>query len=243
VTRTALATPDGPDDRDALPIKTLKFAAGKCLTCHKGSAGEHPVWSSYKIESVLVVETCISSSNLNRVVGVEGVKPTTSARHRIAISKKAWHARVSPQKLTGLAVFIAGRERAVVGCEWRSHLAGETGAGLSVDRQVYEAAGFVMAAVHYRLQDAADLAWRPVDAVLGSRALSSCFVLVATLGFSLWFGRKVGVYGLAASLESVAVVFFASLGAIHGGRRWRDVKLPEHKPRRAKELRRRPLTS
>lgn len=168
-------------------------------------------------------------------VPIKAPVPSKPVRYAHLLFRRQY-ARVSPQKLTGLAVFIAGRRRAAVGCEWRAHLCGETGAGLSADRQVREAAGFVLAAICYRLQDAADLAWKPVDSVLGSRVLSNLFVLLATLSFSLWFAQKAGVYGLAASLESVLVVFGASHGLILVGRWWRGVKPPEHKPRRAKEL-------
>lgn len=147
----------------------------------------------------------------------------------------AWYGRVSPQRLTGLAVFIAGRERAAVGDEWRSHLSGQTGAGLSPDRQVREAAGFVVAAIHYRLQDLADLIWRPADAVLRSWALSSFFVFLAMVSVSVVFIRQGGLDALADNLGGVAVVWGAAFGLIHVGRRWRDVKPPERKPRRRRQ--------
>jgi len=271
VTRTALATPEEPEDPfDRLEAELADVdAAFGTLPEPSCDAVESALWTfssrssgplelkvqrhiGSKSNHVLIFHTKAATNSVwmhitdhdrlapdRRVV--VATDPAKALRSRLSFRKQ--YTRVSPQKLTSLAVFIAGRDRSAVGCEWRSHLGGETGAGLSADRQVREAAGFVLAAVHYRFQDATELAWRPVDAVLGSRAMSNCFVLLATLGFSLWFTRKVGVYGLAASLESVAVVFFASLGVIHVGRRWRDVKPPEHKPRRAKELGRLTLTS
>jgi hypothetical protein len=160
-----------------------------------------------------------------------------SARH--AHYKVRWYARVSPQRLTGLAVLIAGRKRAGQGTEWRSHLSGETGWGLPRDQQVREAAGFVRAAVRYRLQDAADLvqdaadlAWRPVDAILGSRELSNLIVTLVTLIVAVISIHGAGLYGLVNNLANVAVVPAFALAMIHGGRRYRQVKPVKRKPRR-----------
>jgi hypothetical protein len=146
-----------------------------------------------------------------------------------------WYARVSPQRLTGIAVFLAGRKRAALGCEWRSHLSGETGAGLPHDRQVREAAGFLLAALRYRLRDAADFAWQPVDALLASRDLSNLWVLLATLSVVVVFIRHGGLYELADNLGSVAVIWGAAFGGIHVGRKWRGVKPPKHEPRRKRQ--------
>lgn len=157
--------------------------------------------------------------------------------------KHAWYARISPQKLTSLAVLLAGRERAALATEWRSHLSGETGSGLPSDRQVREAAGFVLAAIRCRLQDAAGstagFVLRPVDSVLVSRTLSNLFVLLATLAVVTIYIRHGGIYELADNLEGVAVVWGAAFGLIHVGRQWRDVKPPKRKPRDKKQLRRR----
>jgi hypothetical protein len=116
--------------------------------------------------------------------------------------------------------------------EWRSHLAGETGAGLPEGRQVRAAAGFVRAAVQYRLQDLADLLWRPVDGILASREFSSLVVLLSTLWTSVLFIREGGLYGLADHLEDVAVVSGLAYWLIRVGRRWRDVKPSKRKPPR-----------
>jgi len=144
----------------------------------------------------------------------------------------AWLRRVLPDRLTGLAVFIAGRKRAAVGAEWRSHLSGENGVGLPSRRQAREAAGFVLAAVRYRIQDFTDLAWRPVDALLASREMSSLTVVLATLIIVVFFLRRGGVNDLADHLDSVAVVLAFALAAIHRGRQYRRVKPPKRKPRR-----------
>jgi hypothetical protein len=166
---------------------------------------------------------------------VEAMKICEAQEKPRISGNRLWYSRVSPQRLAGFAVFIAGRERADLGCEWRAHLSGETGRGLSPDRQVREAAGFLCAAIRYRLQDAADSAWRSVDAALASRGVSNLFVLLATLSVSVLFIRQGGVNGLADNLGSVAVVWGACFGLVHVGRQWRGVKPPEHKPRKKTE--------
>jgi hypothetical protein len=102
-------------------------------------------------------------------------------------------------------------------------------------RQVREAAGFVLAAIRYRLQDIVDFAWKPVDTVLASRRLSNLFVLLATLGIVAIYLHHGGVYELADNLEGVAVAWGAAFGLIHVGRQWRGVKPPERKPRKSGE--------
>jgi hypothetical protein len=149
--------------------------------------------------------------------------------------RRSWYARLSPQKLTKLAVFIAGRERAAVASEWRSHLSGEGGSGLPADRQVREAAGFVLAAIQYRVQDIVDLAWKPADAVLASRKLSNMVVFFATLIIALIYVHQGGPYELADNVGGVGVTWGAAFGLIHVGRQWRGVKPPQRKPRRTNQ--------
>jgi hypothetical protein len=141
---------------------------------------------------------------------------------------------VTSQKLTGLAVFLAGNKRADLSAEWRSHLSGESGAGLPSRRQPREAAGFVVAAVRYRVNDLAEAAWKPVDTVLESRELSNLVVVLMTLVISVYFLRRRGVYGVADHLEDIAVVSGSTYAAIHALRKYRDVKPPKRKPRRGR---------
>jgi hypothetical protein len=217
VTRTALAAPDGPDDEDEFIRVTAPIGSGSFLR-------EASRLCSGTVQLIRVEnDACLHGNNINitfrRVLpAVKDEEDRLLVWQPARIRKRPWHARVSPQKLTGLAVFIAGPKRPDVGCEWRSHLSGETGAGLSADRQVCEAAGFVLAAIHYRLQDAADLAWRPVDTVLDSRTLSNLVVLIVTLATVMIFIRQGRLYELADNLGSVAVVWAAAFGLIHYGR-------------------------
>ena len=97
--------------------------------------------------------------------------------------------------------------------------------------------------MRYRLQDAADLAWRPVDTLLESRELSNLTVVLATLVIVVFFLHRGGLNDLADHLEQVAVVPTFALAMIHCGRRYRQVKPPKRAPRRRSELVHQALTS
>jgi hypothetical protein len=158
------------------------------------------------------------------------------------LAKSGWRDRrqslvvSGAQWLAHLAAFVAGSKRASVAAEWRAHLSGESGSGLSASGQSQAAAGFVLAALRYRLQDVADFAWRPIDAVLASRGLSNLVATVAALGVAVISIHSAGLYGLVGNLANVAIAWGAAYGLIRLGRWWRGVKPPEHKPRSSREL-------
>lgn len=138
-------------------------------------------------------------------------------------------------RLTRLAGLIAGRKRAAVRKEWNAHLFGETGRDLSPARKLRAALGFTCAALRYRCQDAADLAWQPADAVLKSRLLSSLFILAATLTITALFLCRGGLYGLADHLDAVGVVTGTAYWLIHAGRECRGIELAQRKPERGRK--------
>jgi hypothetical protein len=141
----------------------------------------------------------------------------------------------SPQSLTGAAVFLAGKKRRAVNDEWKSHLFGWPGRGLCRRDQVHAAWGFLWSAMRYRLQDAADLAWRPVDAVLSSRTLSNLFVWVPVIVTLVAIVRHDGLFGLVADDQDPVALGAFLYCVIKAGRWWRGVKPPEPKARRVKE--------
>ena len=141
----------------------------------------------------------------------------------------------SPHRLAGLAVFLAGRRRSVLADEWRAHLVGWPGRGLSLRDQTRAARGFLWAAVRYRLGDAADLAWRPVDSMLRSRAKSNLFVWLPVLAAVLAVVHHDGWYGLIANAENLIETWAGFYATVRVGRWYRKVRPPEPKPRRAKE--------
>jgi hypothetical protein len=141
-------------------------------------------------------------------------------------------AAFSSSSMTRVAVFLAGRKRSAVREEWRSHLYGWNDRRLSQREQVHAARGFLWSAVRYRLDDAARLGWRPVDAVLGSRTLSNLTVWIPFLVAVLPVVHHDGMYGLIANAENLTALWGGLYAAIRVGRWYRRVK-PERKPSRA----------
>lgn len=136
---------------------------------------------------------------------------------------------------TRLAVLLAGRHHPDLSEEWLTHLGGETGHDTPTWRKIGTAAGFVIAAIRLRLQDAADVMWIPADAVLRSRTLSNLLVFVPVFALMEIIFRHGGLYGLATNADNIIAFGLMLFGVIHGGRRWRHVKPPKAKPRRAKK--------
>ncbi len=154
-------------------------------------------------------------------------KKRRKSGHRLA-GASAW-------KLTDLAAIFAGRKRPALREEWRAHLTRGENRELSPWRKVGAALGFVVAALRYRLQDAAELAWIPADAVLRSRPLSNLVVLVPTAAAAAVLLRHNGVDGLLGSAESITAIGGLLYGLIRAGRWWRGVKPQEPKARGTKE--------
>jgi hypothetical protein len=230
MTRTALAMPDDSHG----PEGELVHAFMQAAAASYGRAFAHGSFaSSQKVDRIVVEDVdVILTANFD-----------TAIEHALCQVKSALDAygnvrrydRASPQRLTGLAVFIAGDRGAALSDEWRSHLSGETGRGLPSRRQQREALKFVRAAVACRMHDVTDLAWRPVDTLLESRGLSNLTVVLATLVIVVFFLHRGGLNDLADNLVNVAVVTGLALGALHGGRRYRQVKPPKRKPRRSRQ--------
>ena len=144
-------------------------------------------------------------------------------------------ARLAISSLTELAALVAGPDRPALSDEWHAHLAGESGHDPVTWRKIKQALGFVAAAIQLRLADAADLAWRPADAVLGSRTLSNLFVGGPVIVMLVAIVHHDGRFGLVADDQDPVALGAFLYVVIKTGRWWRGVKPPEPKPRRAKE--------
>jgi hypothetical protein len=147
----------------------------------------------------------------------------------------ALYPRFLARSLTGVAALLAGRKRSAVRDEWNAHLAGENGHDPITWPKAREALGFVASAVQCRLADAADMAWRPADAVLGSRFLSNLFVWGPVIAVLVAIVHHDGRFGLVADDQDPAALGAFLYGAIRTGRWWRGVKPPEPKARHARE--------
>jgi hypothetical protein len=138
------------------------------------------------------------------------------------------------RSLTTFAGLLAGRKHSASRIEWLAHLAGERGHHLGRRSQTFAALGFVVAAVRFRFEDATDLAWMPVDAVLRSRFLSGIFIMGPVLAVVLVILRRDGRYGLVLDIQDPFCTGVCTWGTIFGLRKYRKVKPPEPKPRRVK---------
>jgi hypothetical protein len=137
--------------------------------------------------------------------------------------------------LIDLAVLLAGPGRPALRDEWHAHLAGESGHDPVTWPKARQALGFAAAAIQLRLADAADLAWRPADAVLGSRTLSNLFVGGPVILTLFAIVHHDGRFGLVTDIQDAGELGAFLYGAIRTGRWWRGVKPPEPKARRARE--------
>jgi hypothetical protein len=134
-----------------------------------------------------------------------------------------------PGRLAGTAMFLLGRKHDDIRAEWRSHVYDWQGRGRSRAEQVRDARGFVKSAVQMRIEDASDLAWRPVDSVLRSRTKSNLFVLIPTVLAAIFIFSHEGTLGVLESAEAIDAIGLMLYGLIRVGRWYRRVKPP--KPR------------
>ena len=145
------------------------------------------------------------------------------------------HMRGLAALLTGFAVFLAGRKRMALHEEWRAHLAGESGHDRIGWRRTRDALGFIAAAIRCRLGDGADVAWRPVDAILTSRKLSNLLVFGPTAVAAVFILRDDGIVETLRSAGGIAAIGGMLYGLVRVGRWYRDVKPPEPKTRLDRE--------
>ena len=136
--------------------------------------------------------------------------------------------------LVGLASLLAGHRRLASSTEWRAHLGGNSGHDPLSWLKVGEALGFVAAAIRFRLADAADVSWIPVDAIRRSRMHSNLLVFGISAIATVDVGQHEGRLGVIVSAESLTGIGGVVYGLVRVGRWYRDVKPPEPKARRTK---------
>jgi hypothetical protein len=195
----------------------------------EGVADTRPIPDVIVAEAYETVQ--VTESAAIQVVEDEAVQSREHARRRRLVRRTV----LSPRSLTSVAVVLAGQKRSMVGEEWRGHLLGEHASCLTQREQTRAARGFVLAAVRYRAQDAANLAWRPADAVLGSRTLSNLFVWGPVIVMLVAIVHHDGRFGLVADVQDPLALGAFLYGVIRTGRWWRGVKPLEPKARRARE--------
>lgn len=145
-----------------------------------------------------------------------------------ASARRGRRAELLAHVLIGLAGTLAGRRHAHLREAWAADLYDpDSGELLPVSRRLRLASGDVAAAVRCRLDDATAVAWRPVDATLGSWYGSVAAMLVpVTVAVWLILGHE-GFYGLVTNAENLAVIGTLPFLAIKGLRRYRQIAPPK----------------
>ena len=136
--------------------------------------------------------------------------------------------------LTRMAGALAGHRHAHLRKAWDGdQYDPDTGEPLPTSRRLRLARGNVLAALRCRLDDAADQAWRPVDALLSSwhgSNLATFLPVTVTAGVILSYG---GFYGVITNAENLGVIAAAPYAAIKGLRKYRQISTPKRPEEKA----------
>jgi hypothetical protein len=156
-----------------------------------------------------------------------------------AASRRERRTELAIRLLTLLAGVLAGRKHSHLLEAWTADLCGnlEADEPPPLRQRLRLSAGFVVAALRCRLDDAAGLAWRPVDALVSSWHSSNLAVLLpATIAVGLILPRE-GFYGLIANAENLGVIAAAPYAAIKGLRKYRQIDTPKRPEKKDKDAR------
>jgi hypothetical protein len=150
----------------------------------------------------------------------------TSVNLRAGALRHRFAAR-STKALTGLACALAGPRHAHLRDAWSADLYGDPQGGLlTAGHRLRLAAGFVVAAIRCRLDDATELAWRKADRLLGSRRDSVLALVTPAAVASVAVLSHEGIYGLVANAENLTAVGTISYLAVKGLRHYRQIETP-----------------
>jgi hypothetical protein len=210
------------------------FAAARALTNLTGDlaslalaaavvALDHNLPAMAGIGVAVLLRPFLPSSRLDDVLRKMAGLPDGTAMRR------ARRTEFAIRGLTLLAGILAGRKYAHLPQAWAADLCGNPEAGElpPLGQRLRLSAGFAAAALRCRLDDAADLAWKPVDALVSSWNGSNLAVLMpVTIAVGLILPRE-GFYGLIANAENLGVIAVAPYGAIKGIRKYRQIDTPK----------------
>lgn len=177
-------------------------------------------------DAIRVLRTIRADRRLHRLDSKALARRRDEARRRSLIAKISDRL---PRQVTGIALKMAGRQRAYLREAWDSDLLTEDGVPLSLARRLRHVAGYIPAAIRYRLDDLGIVLGRLLDAVLISRrrtyvAAGALFAIPVEMIFS-----HAGLYGLVTNAGQLAVLFAALCASVRGLRKWRGVGPPEVK--------------
>jgi hypothetical protein len=147
---------------------------------------------------------------------------------RLWVARRAGARRESglAWQMIGMALFIAGQRRAYLREAWRADMyLQDSDQILPLGRRLRHGAGFLVAAVGYRLiNDLGGMLGRLLDAILVSRpwtkAVITCLYAIPVV---MVLSRQ-GAYGLVTNADQLALLATGLGAGLHGLRRWRGVK-------------------
>jgi hypothetical protein len=133
--------------------------------------------------------------------------------------------------MTTISLFLAGRRRAHLRAAWQSDLLTQDGQYISVRRQLRHGAGYLLAAVNYRLvNDLGGVLGRRLDSALVSRTQTRAIVsCLYALPVAMILSRQ-GFYGLVTNAEQLSILAAALAAGLRWLRSWRGVKPPKRGP-------------
>jgi Bacterial regulatory proteins, luxR family len=136
-------------------------------------------------------------------------------------SRVAW-------SVTGVGLFVAGHRRAHLRDAWLSDLYDEKGELLPIPTQLRHVAGYLVAAIRYRLvNDLGDALGRVLDGLLVSRVRTAVVVVSLFAVPAQMFITRQGLYGLVANDAQLGVIASALFVAVKSARAWRGVRPPK----------------
>jgi hypothetical protein len=132
------------------------------------------------------------------------------------------------RRVTGLALFLAGHQRADLHDAWRSDLLTQDGQFIRIHKQLRHVSGYLIAAIRYRLvNDLGGALSRQLDAVLISRGRTRTIcVLLYAIPVAMVL-RHEGTYGLVSNAEQLAIIAAGLATGVRGLRKWRGVQPPK----------------
>jgi hypothetical protein len=135
------------------------------------------------------------------------------------------------RQMTGIALFLAGHRRAYLRAAWRSDLLTQDGRYISVRRQLRHGAGYLIAAINYRLvNDLGGMLGRRLDSALASRTQTRAIVsCLYALPVAMILSRQ-GLYGLVTNVAQLSIIAAALAAGLRWLRSWRGVKPPKRGP-------------
>ncbi len=177
-------------------------------------------------EAIRVLRLIVSERWLDRPdgKGIFGRRGDAMRRNRLAKLGDS-----IPRRVTAIALKLAGCQRAYLWEAWSSDLLDHDGVPLPLSSRLRYAAGYLPAALRYRLDDLGGVLGRLLDGVLISRrrTWAAATALVA-IPVEMIFSHE-GLYGFVTRADQLAVIVAAMCASVRALRKLRCVTPPSKK--------------